>query len=242
MNIKRNYLLLEIVFITLFFYSSSPLFSQDKPDLNSIKNVIKFENEERKINNILEFNLGSINDIEYTFGHFSRLNVQQCLVTCFGTDGDRASGALNILYSKKGEKWFYDNIKISGGTKSLSIVDVDNDSLNELYLISAWCFGGYGGEAHELYSFKNFKPEIIFTSKTDEFCCGCMPELQLKVGSIVSENLQIEFMDIDNNGIFEIIENKETEIVKSKGKANYKTTKYKTNNIYYLKDGFYVQE
>lgn len=141
----------------LFFFVTVESYSQGRPTLNSIKDVIRLENQYRKANNILEFNLGPVSDIQY-YGQFSRFDIQQCLTTCFGTDGNRASGALNILFSNVKGEWVYDGISVAGGNSNVVQLDVTNDGLYELYVVDGWCFGGYGGEIHESIASKTIEP------------------------------------------------------------------------------------
>jgi hypothetical protein len=190
--------------------------------------------------------------LQFIDGRFTGLLRQECLVILNDEDDCHAMDGyyITLYYKSKKDEWKGGNVFVTTHSHKIELQDFDNDGLPELICRYDGGSMGYYVDNTYVYSIKDDKMRKIYSAKG--VCCAEF-SLDWKKGKPVCTEYQISFIDVNNDGILEIEENKKeiifwsgtpTEEDKERGWyllefSSIKTKEKSTKKILYLKNGKY---
>ncbi len=202
----KKLLIIIFLFILVNCAKHSDEFSANKSNNKIIHNLKLTENTIKHLftNKLNEDkNYYQLESIKTKTGMFTRKNVIEGVASFDDSNQCNASGAGEIWLLRYNKKW--EIIKKledgSSGGASFKTIDINKDSINEIWITRNG--GGQGNMYSQdlILSLENNSSTILFVNYSYNDCAPLSNNL---IAS--NEKHEISFKDIDDDGIFEIIE------------------------------------
>lgn len=254
----KKLLFITSLFLVIFIVCKQNSSNCDEPIRRNILNEAQLlidNGEEALIFD--ESLLGTIDTIELFQGNFAT-SKGEYLAMCYSFEEHypcmsyshlsppyETANYLLMKLSCSNGKWNIDWAAQENKLEKNNIIDIDGDGISEII------FQGYydcnGGMVYGYYYIAKFiKNELVYLYEKepiDQIAVLPNPNLEITEKDTVTLNLNIEFIDVDNDGIKELIE-KTTVVVYNGGKTRKEILKKAsiTNNIdtLYIKNGKFI--
>lgn len=161
------------------------------------------------------WNLSEIDsaDIQILRGHFSKTEEIEYLAVCGGkaglSSGDADNLILKISCNKNNNQFSVDWVSQGSKIKQEDIKDLDKDGLDEIIQTNSYTWMGECGETIHIFNLKNNRLNTLYKSTARSVIdCGGSFAGYSQVRDTLATEVKIELKDTNNDGIFELIENK----------------------------------
>jgi hypothetical protein len=187
--------------------------------------------------NDVQIDFDTEKEIRYADVNYSKNKRRERIYLCPVLYGNNTRDAVLLYYLNKNNKWINDITYISENawysSETAELIDINKDDVYEFIFQFNSMLRGYEKWYTKIISFANRKTEILYENESfelpgiDEFGAG------LSMGDKVYEKYFIEFNDINNDGMPEILENVKTGYLlkKTKDMDDYWTYEVETDSV-----------
>ncbi|PLX24332.1 MAG: hypothetical protein C0599_02460 [Salinivirgaceae bacterium] len=219
---NKKYLVLTLIAGFLAFACSYKI-----PAPPTVSEIIEMAKESlEKNDNISIFDATKLQNLDtavFFEGKFSGSFKKEIIAMCFSKEGflpcntiskmpppfETSHYLIMKLIPKRGN-WVADWIAQENKIDANSVIDIDNDSLNELIFSGEYiCNGGMTYGYYYIMTFKNNDPAIIYQKISEnQLSVWPNPNISLTPENVLIDEIQVMLKDIDGDNIMEIIENR----------------------------------
>lgn len=178
-------------------------------------------------------------ELRFIKDKFTANNRPECLVIVPVEAGPYYIEWLVLMYKNPGGYWTYANW-FRDNQNRIDLIDIDNDGIKEIIAENTGMAQGYIDENYWLISLKNETEEILYQNESFDYSAGAFVQ-DKKIGDIISKTIEVNYIDLNNDGIKEIIELAATGLFQYYSENEGVDLKYtKEKNTYHLVNGKYV--
>lgn len=181
--------------------------------------------------------LGDLSAIQNIKGLFSGLHSNEYIINSYCTQGAHGINYCYLIFKNNDSIWQNKRFYIDPE----KYIDANNDGLLEILSSSGYTNQGITQGDISLVSLKNDSLTLLYSNSTFDNS-GSMFISNTQVGDLISKNVNIDFKDINSDGIRELIETVTNGYSQSFDKTKYATqqTFEKNTNTYYLVNSKYI--
>jgi len=185
-------------------------YSEDSLDEDTVQSLFSKYRKQRM----------DLKNIRLALGSFRQKNAREAVVSFQDMSQSHADGWGEVWFLVYKNGWNIDRKLVDGDESEFQMIDIENDGISELWTRSFRIFQGGKGEEAQLISINHRGNKTLYQERwSDDYGTG-------KPGSIRCSH-DFDFCDIDNDGIYEIID------VERKGKCKYTGEPYKSDFVVY---------
>jgi hypothetical protein len=220
---------MKLKYIALVFIVGLMVYScnYEIPETPSVSKALELAKENLENNeNINIFDVTKLQNLDtavFFEGQFSGNYKKEIIAMCFSKDGflpcssyakspppfETSHYLIMKLIPKRGN-WVTDWIAQENKIDANSIIDIDNDSLNELVFNGMYmCNGGMTYGYYYIMTFKNNDPSIIYQKISEnQLTTWPNPNISFYDGAVLIDEMKVRLEDIDGDNKMEILENR----------------------------------
>lgn len=198
------------LFCISFLFVQQYLYCQEYPTkIDVIKAIGEYSNK-----NDVQIDFNSEKEIEFYDANYSKSNRKERIYICPVLYGFNTREAVLLYYLDKNNKWKNDVTYVSDNApysdETSEAIDINSDNVYEFLFQLSSMIRGYEKWSIKILSFTNKKPNVLYENEGFELPGDDEYGATLKMGDKVYEKYFIEFDDINNDGLPEIIEKVKT--------------------------------